>query len=229
MISNQNQLFEKLAEAFINSAVYVSISDDTGGDVSRRKEIASISHLLKVIEEQSSEDSFLFQLSTNAREYTEKSLDEIERNSLKAPSDVKEAVSLAVENFSKKDAQVYTNMIILASASVAQAFDEKDDFTIVGSGVFTNILRTLWLPYLMNNHKQIFARIMMAINSIGESKNSRHLYVENDLFDHIKFSAKEDIALGDITSSIKEIWLKKYPEDEHQTVEEYLREQEEQY
>ncbi len=126
-------------------------------------------------------------------------------------------MGIVLNNFSKSEARLYSDIVISAAASVAQAHDERDEFFSTGDRVVDSVT-------FLTNMRPLFHRFLMFFSDMHADKNAKYLYESNDMFDQLKISSKENYALGQLTAALRSAWMEKYPEDLEQTVQDYIRE-----
>lgn len=226
MLLNSEVSYEELSMALYRAALYVGFSDNQGGKEAQDFELRALSVFINTLKEQSTEEGFLSEISKAAsgdlsalndlKNSEQEEFKNLTQNLDKVPKELEDVMRRVVENFSKQEARLYTDIIISAMASVAQANDEKDDMTSIDDGIFGHL----------SDMTQIFERFLVFFINFHESPKAKYLYEESDIHDQMKISTKETDAMAKVCSSIKGAWIEKYPEDSKQTVQEYLAEKE---
>ena len=224
MLSNSQVIFDQLAEALYRAAFYISFADDTDGAKSRKAELQALHVVMQVLQRDHDEDHFLRDLgklaagdlvnTSNLELLSDADIQNIRNDLASVPDEVYAAAQIALENFSKDEARLYTDMVLSAAASIAQAYDEKDDFVFQDGAPD--------IAYIIANMGGLFARLLSLFNRVHEDKNAKYLYDQSDIFDEMKISAAESDALGRLSLSIRSAWGEKYPEDLQQTVQDIL-------
>jgi hypothetical protein len=230
MLSNSQALFSEISRALYRTGAFVSYADLTGGKKAWKAEMQALSFLMQLLQKQNAETSFLHGLAKLASGelddvdfFMPPSEDELESIRLdleNVPFEVERAVRLVVNNFPKSDARLYTDILVSAGACVAQAYDEKDDMFLTDSW-FVDVVTFL------TNIRPFFHRLLMFFSNLHADENAKYLYEDNDIFDQMKISSDETVALGQISHAVRKVWFEKYPEDREQSVQDYIREKEE--
>lgn len=227
MSSNAQTLFSEISKALHRAGLFISYADLTGGEESRKAEMQALSFLVLLLQKQNSEGSFLhdlaklasgeFQDFDHSAPCSEENLKTIQKDLQNVPLEIGDAFKSVLENFSKPEARLYADILISVGASVAQAYDEKDDF-FLASNRFTDTM------FSLGNFQPFFHRTLMFFSNIYADKEAKHLYENDNIFDEMKISTKESDALGQLTNALRKAWLEKYPGDIQQTVQDYIRE-----
>lgn len=223
MFSNSQAIFDQLSNTVLRAATYLSYADIEPNQKDLKLELESLNYLMLVLKKEHSEDSFVHDLAKLAKggldtagdfsPLTDKEIKEIQAELENTPDELRQTAKIVLENFSKKEARLYFDIVMAAASSVAQAFDEKDDINFVNGPLG-----------VLANPKQYYYRFLMIFRKIHETEHDKMLYDESDIFDQFKISTKESDALGHLTSAIGQAWFEKYPEDKEQTVQEYIKE-----
>lgn len=227
MLSNSKVLFDELATTLYRVGFYVSYEDTVGGEKARSAEARALCVIVQILQQQNSEGSFLHELGKlaegkfdgieNLKNLSEGHVKNIQADLASVPQEVGLVMDKVIANFSKSEARLYADMLIAVGASVAQAYDEKDDFFLSGDK-FADFVT------FIANAKPLYYRILMFFSRIHADKNAKYLYDSGDLFDEMKISQKEVDVLGDVAGAVKVSWAFKYPEDLKKSVEDYIRE-----
>lgn len=233
MLSNSKVVFDQLARTLVRAGLFISFADTLEGrneleqKKARMAEAYALYYLMRILQEQHSEEGFLDEIAKIAegelqgvQNLSDLGPDDIEniQNDLRTvPQELEDTITLALDNFEKREARLYADIVMSACGSVGKAYDEKDEYTDMGGGIEDAFMWTA-------NIKHIFYRILMKFEDLHQDDVARYLYNENNIFDQMKISTKESDAIGKLAGSIKAAWLKKHPEDMNQTVQEYLEE-----
>ena len=207
--------------------MFISYADLVGGENAHQAEMQALHMLMQILQRQNSEDAFLHDLAKlasgemegieNLEALPEDAVQNIQSDLSGVPQEVESAIRTVLENFPKSEARLYADMLLSVGASVAQAYDEKDDFFTTGNPVVDAVT-------FVTNARPIYHRILMLFSKLHEDENAKYLYDENDIFDQIKISTKESDALALLSAAVRKAWLEKYPADANQSVQDYLKE-----
>jgi hypothetical protein len=227
MLSNSQDLFLLMSKAFYRAGLFVSYADLQDGKKAGLQEMKALGVVLQILQDQGTEGSFLKEIAKLASgEFndidqfnllSDEDIKSMQGNLQSVPQEVASAVSMALDNFSKAEARLYADMLLSVAASVAQAHDERDDMFLTHNYIVDKVT-------FLGNARQLFYRFLMRFSSIHAPENARYLYEQDDIFDELKISTKETDALGVLSSVIRQEWLKKYPDDANQTVQDYIKE-----
>jgi hypothetical protein len=224
MKSNSQDLFEQISKALYRAGMFVSCADLKGGEKAWHEEMKAIDIVLHVMQKQNSKESFMEELTQLAAGEFE-SLDSykaypdpdhiksLQHDLESVPDETEAAVRAVLENFSKDEARVYSDLLLSVGAAVGKAYDKKDDYV---TGYF--------LANTEDNIQQIIERILGHFSRLQQDETAKYLYDENSVFDQMAIGDKDSIALGQLSSATRKAWLEKYPQDINQTVQDYLRE-----